>query len=226
MTQLFAYTLQFTSLPCPHSIPVPLPICTEIIKEAVTNGDNLTELLRLSADQLEPNCLNRALEAAVVNDNYFSVGKLIVKGANNLQECLELASKPADHKPRARAMLLLVKASQEGDRNLILKLFGEHSHGPNIAEFEDEGFKDVQKAIISGKVSTVVPIEIARRSGHAAVREDLLLRTDVSQAEGTVYWHGLRLRVLDVSWLRKIDWVQRLRLARNGFKTLPNEMGT
>ena len=44
--------------------------------------------------------------------------------------------------------------------------------------------------------------------------------------EGTVYWHGLRLLVLDVSWLRKIYWVKRLRLARNGFKQLPNEMGT
>ena len=149
-----------------------------------------------------------------------------MKGANNLQECLELASKPTDHKPHARAMLLLVKASREGNRNLILKLFGEGSHGPDVAEFNDEGFKDVQKAVIGGKVSTVVPIEIARRNGHTTVREELLLRTDVSQAEGTVYWHGLRLLVLDVSWLRKIYWVQRLRLARNGFKTLPNEMGT
>ena len=28
-----------------------------------------------------------------------------------------------------------------------------------------------------------------------------------------------------MSWLRKIYWVKRLRLARNGFRQLPNEMG-
>lgn len=154
------------------------------------------------------------------------MGKLIVKGADNFQECLELASNPADHKPHARAMLLLVKSAREGNRSLVLRLFGEGSHNQDTSEFSDEAFKDVQKVVIDGKVSTVVPIEIARRSGNTAVREELLLRTDVKQQDGTVYWHGLRLLVLDVSWLRKIYWVQRLRLARNGFKTLPNEMGT
>ena len=207
----------------PSPSPVPPP---EIIKEVVTNGDNLTELLRFNTEQLEPNCLNRALEAAVVNDNHFNVGKLIVKGANNFQECLELASNAADHKPHARAMLLLVKAAREGNRSLVLRLFGEGSHNQDTSEFSDEAFKDVQKVVIDGKVSTVVPIEIARRSGNNTVREELLLRTDVKQQDGTVYWHGLRLLMLDVSWLRKIYWVQRLRLARNGFKTLPNEMGT
>ena len=123
-------------------------------------------------------------------------------------------------------MLLLVKAAMEGNRNLVLKLFGESSPGLDMRDYQDEGFQDVQKAVLSGKVSTVVPIEIARRNGHANVREELLLKTDVNQADGTVYWHGLRLLVLDVSWLRKIHWVQRLRLARNGFKQLPNEMGT
>lgn len=74
-------------------------------------------------------------------------------------------------------------------------------------------------------MSTVVPIEIARRSNNSAVREELLLRTDVNQEEGSVYWHGLRLLNLDLSWIRKIHWVRRLRLARNGFKTIPNEIG-
>ena len=77
----------------------------------------------------------------------------------------------------------------------------------------------------TGNVSTVVPIEIARRANNGAVREELLLRTDVNQEEGSVYWHGLRLLNLDLSWIRKIHWVKRLRLARNGFKTIPNEIG-
>ena len=197
----------------------------EIIKEVETNGDNLTKLLRFNADQLEPDCLKRALRAAVENDSHFNVGKLIVKGASNIDECLKFSKD--NHKPHARAMLLLVKAAQDGNRNLVLKLFGEPAPGlQDPREFQDNGFPDVQKAVRDGKVSTVVPIEIARRNGHSAVREELLLKTDVNQEEGTVYWHGLRLLVLDVSWLRKIHWVKRLRLARNGFRQLPNEMGT
>ena len=89
----------------------------------------------------------------------------------------------------------------------------------------DDDFSEVQKAVISGRVSTVVPIEIARRHQNPIVREELLLRTDVNQEEGSVYWHGLRLLVLDLSWIRKIHWVKRLRLARNGFRSIPNEIG-
>lgn len=189
------------------------------------NGDNVTELLRFNVDQLEPSCLNRALMAAVQNDNQFNIGKLIVKGADNLRESLALATDPTNYKPRASAMLLMVKAACEGNINLVLRLFGEDSHSHDEAEFNDEGLSRVQKVIAEGSVSTVVPIEIARRHGNSAVRGELLLRTDVNQAEGTVYWHGLRLLVLDPSWLERISWVRRLRLARNCFRSLPSEMG-
>ena len=199
------------------------PSLSEIIKEVETNGNKLTELLRFNTDQLEPNCLNRALVAAVSNDNHFNVGTLSVKGANNVEECLRKSRD--DHKPHARAMLLLVKAAMEGNCSLVLKLFGELVPGIDTQDYQDDGFQDVQKAAHNGEISTVVPIEIARRNGHTQVREELLLKTDVNMEEGYVYWHGLRLLVLDVSWLRKIYWVKRLRLARNGFRQLPNEMG-
>ena len=94
----------------------------EIIKEVDTNGDNLTELLRVSLDELEKNCLERALIAAVRRGNHFNVGKLVVKGATNVDEALELATQLKKHK--ARAMLLLVKAAQTNDKDLVLKLFG------------------------------------------------------------------------------------------------------
>ena len=74
-------------------------------------------------------------------------------------------------------------------------------------------------------MSTVVPIEIARRHNNNAVREELLLHTDVNQEEGSVYWHGLRLLNIDLSWIRKIHWVKRLRLARNGLRSIPDEIG-
>ena len=201
-----------------------LVIHAEIIKEVETNGENLTELLRFNTDQLEPNCLNRALIAAVRNDDHFNTGKLIVKGADNIEECLRESCN--DHKPHARAMLLLVKAAMQGNRDLVLKLFGEPAPGIDTREYQDDGFRDVQIAVLSEKVSTIVPIEIARRNGHAHVREELLLKTNVDLEEGTVYWHGLRLLVLEVFWLRKIYWVKQLRLDRNGFKQLPIEMGT
>lgn len=90
---------------------------------------------------------------------------------------------------------------------------------------DDKDFTDVQRVVASHGVSTVVPIEIARRCSSLAVREELLLYTDVNQEEGTVDWHGLRLLVLDLSWIRKIYWAKRLRLARNGFKSIPSEIG-
>ena len=148
-----------------------------------------------------------------------------MKGADEIKKALKQSVE--SKKPHARAMLLLVHAAMEGNRNLVLRLFGEPTSGAdNCRDYIDDTFPDVQKAVLNGKVSTVVPIEIARRYGHAAVREELLLKTDVNEQEKSVHWHGLRLLVLDINWLRKIHWVQKLRLARNGFKSLPNEMGT
>ena len=198
---------------------------SEIIKEVETNGDKLTELLKNGADSLEPGCLDRALKAAVKNDNHLNVGKLVVKGAKELLSCLQYAKD--EKKPQARAMLLLIIAAQTGDKAIVQKLFGEPAPGlQNKQDYEDDAFGDVQKAVLSGNISTVVPIEIARRNGQSQVREELLLKTDVNQEEGYVYWHGLRLLSLDIAWLRKIAWVKKLRLARNGFKSLPPEMAT
>ena len=196
----------------------------ELIEEVETNGENVEELLRFDPDQLEPNCLNQALFAAVSNDNHFNVGKLILKGADKITEALE----ESDHfyRTHARAMLLLVHAAMEGNRNLVLRLFGKPTSGAdNCRECINNTFPDVQKAVLSGKVSTIVPIEIAHRHGHASVRKELLLKTNVNELEQSVNWHGLRLLVLDINWLHKIHWVQKLRLARNGFRSLPNEMG-
>ena len=155
-------------------------------------------------------------------DNNANIGKLIIKGATNIDEALELAKRERKH--NARAILLLVIAAIKNDRNLVLRLFGEPVPSPKAADISDEGFQEVQSAVTSGKVSTVVPIEMARRNEHKGVREELLLRTDVNQQEGTVFWHGLRLNELEVAWLRKVQWVKKLRLARNGFKYLPNEI--
>lgn len=163
-----------------------------------TNGDHLTELLRVRVDDLQDDCLQRALRVAVEVGNHYSVGKLIVKGADNIMEALKLAKEQKQH--QVRAMLLLVIAAAEGNRELVLKLFGDYTSKvsqvrvlyaflevkdypllPRQDLVGDPDFSEVQKAVISGKVSTVVPIEIARRNQQSAVREELLLRTDVNQ---------------------------------------------
>ncbi len=102
-----------TGIPC---------VSIEIIKEVETNGEHLTELLRVRLDELEQNCLERALLAAVRVGNHFNVGKLVVKGAKNVDDALKLSAELKQHD--ARAMLLLVKAAQFNDKDLVLKLFG------------------------------------------------------------------------------------------------------
>jgi len=84
----------------------------EIIKAVENNSDNIIELLQINADLLEPNCFNQTLVAAVSNDNHHSVRKMIVKGANNIEECLRKSQD--DHKPHARAMLLLGRLQWRG----------------------------------------------------------------------------------------------------------------
>ena len=159
---------------------------------------------------------------------HFNIGKLVMEGAKNLDNCLEFAQR--QNKPHAHAMLMLIKAASSGNKTILQVLFGEtvdmrlpYSSLKDL--LHDARFIKVQKAALSGKVSTMVPIEIARRNRHLCVREELLLKTNVNQEEGYVDWQGLKLLQLEVPWLRRINWVKRLWLAKNGFKTFPNDMG-
>ena len=93
-----------------------------MIKKVEKDGHGLNELLCGNLD-LELDCLSRALIAAVKKGNHFNIGKLIIKGATNIDEALELSKQMKQHS--ARAMLLLVKAASTNDLNLVLKLFGE-----------------------------------------------------------------------------------------------------
>ena len=73
--------------------------------------------------------------------------------------------------------------------------------------------KNIFKLILRGainidealhKIRKVILIEICRRYNSSAVREELLLRTDVDKDGGTVLWFGLHLTQLEISWLRSI----------------------
>ena len=41
-----------------------------------------------------------------------------------------------------------------------------------------------------------------------------------------VLWFGLRLTQLEISWLQKVHWVKKLRLANNGLTSLSPQMGS
>ena len=196
-------------------------ILLELVKEVQSNGQNVTMLLKAPADHLDPSCIRRALVAAVQNDHPLNVGKLIIKGATNQTECLKMAEECSKH--AARAMLLLVKAAKEGDKVLTQCLFGQARVQDGNVHMKDLGH--IQKVIEDGKISTAVPIEIARRNRREAVRTELLLHTDVDSKKGAVSWHGLLLQTLNLDWLQKICWVKTLLLARNDFKVLPSEVG-
>ena len=62
-----------------HTIHTHIP--SEIIKEIENNGDKLTELLKNGSENLEEGCLDRALKAAVKNDNHLNVCLLYTSDA-------------------------------------------------------------------------------------------------------------------------------------------------
>ena len=131
-----------------------------------------------------------------------------MKGADKIKEALK---QPVDEKkPHARAMLLLVVAAIEGNCDLIRVLFSEAVSGDDTCKvYVDDFFSDVQKALQSGVVSTVVAIEIAHRHGQSSVHEELLLMTDMNEKEKSVHWHGLQLITLDIKWLCRIHFTSR-----------------
>ena len=195
---------------------------TELIR-AVRSSDtsNLNELLKTPQNQLESNCINRALLAAVHSSNSSNVGKLILRGATNIDEALEESKRLQKHV--VTATLLIIKASLVNDISLVKALYGEEAS----SQYDELLGPDVDQIYSAARsvVRTVVPIELARRTSATAVREMLLLKTDIQTDKGTVSWHGLQLLQLEISWLKKIEWVKNLRLARNEFSVLPVEIG-
>ena len=203
-----------------------LLVTIELVREVSKDGERVGEILKsLPGEVLERGVLSRCLISAVKNDNSVNIGKLVVKGARDYHQCLELATK--EKKPKARAMLMLIIAASTGDVTIVQHLYGETVEDSSLCKdwFLDEDFGEVQQIVQNGVVSTVVAIEIARRCGNPHVREALVLKTDVEEEEGVVSWHGLRLLRIEESWLEKISWVKTLRLARNGLRVLSDNMG-
>ena len=193
----------------------------ELIRAVRSSHNNLNELLKTPQNQLESNCISRALLAAVHSGNSNNVGKLILRGATNIDEALEESKKLQKHV--VTATLLIIKAALVNDISLVNTLYGEE----NSSRYNDLLGPDFEHICNAARhsVQTVVSIEIARRTSATTVREALLMKTDIQVDKGTISWHGLQLLQLEVSWLKKIEWVRILRLARNEFTVLPVEIG-
>lgn len=98
----------------------------EIVREVERDGDNLNHLLKNTrVEELEDNCLERALIAAVKTGSHVNVSKLVIKGAKNVDEALGLSVELKKHE--VRALLLLVNAAQTNDEQLVTELFKEPS---------------------------------------------------------------------------------------------------
>ena len=122
-----------------HYIYINFSLYLEIIKEARTDTNSLKVSLRsVQADDLEPQCLERALIAAVMKGNHSSVGMLIVKGAKNIGEAL---SKSIEiNEPYVRAILLLVKCAQGNDIDLLYRLFNIPTEFIHVSTISDNVF--------------------------------------------------------------------------------------
>ena len=174
---------------------------------------------------MEDNCLNLALLAAVENGSPINPMKLILRGATNIDEALAKSRNVKQY--AVTAALLIIKAAMVNDRILVMKLYGENVKGQEtkIPLTREDNLVELQAAVSSNSIKTVIPIEMSRRNNASAVREELLIRTGVDKNNGVILWFGLRLMELEISWLRKIFWVKTLKLARNEFTSLPTEMG-
>ena len=188
-------------------------IYIEIINDVRNNGEHWMELLLDNPPLLE-DCLSRALVAAVMCNNPSNIGMLVIKGAPNVTEAIELAVNELKH--NAHAMLLLMMAAMKNDCDLVQKMF-------TVQEIDNE-LQEVKKALAEKTVSTLLPLEVACRWQNKAVAEELLLRTDVYQNEGTVFWHGLGLHVIESTLLCKISWTKTLDLSHNKLMKLPSEI--
>ena len=189
------------------------------------NGAILDELLEDDVE-LQDDCLPRAVMVALDRDDHVTVGKLVLKGASHIiDDALRLAARTRKH--NTCALLQLLTAAINNDHNLARRLFGEPtSREDSGKDDDDDGFKEAQKAVAGGTVSTAVAIEMAYRMQNKAVGEYLLFKKAVAPKDGVVRWENLHLKEFEPSWLPVIHWAKELHLTNNCFTLLPEAMGT
>ena len=182
-----------------------------------------SQIKELLTTPISRNCINSALLVAIKRVDPSSVCKLILYGAINIDAALALSRELQQH--AITVTLIIIKACMENDKTLVLKLYGEKVQAVKTKVSQTEDELQVDMYINQLQTNTKVFIEVSRMYNALAVREELLLRTQVYKNSGVVLWNGLHLTQLEISWLRKIYWVKELILASNELMSLPLEMG-
>ena len=191
-----------------------------------TNSPKLQDLLHYPIDSFEEHCLQDALIIAIERDNGMNVGKLIIKGRDTLDIKKALAKAKNVRAHAVTAMLMFVQAAYDNDYQLVLTMYGEYCLGYNVPALKEPDFPDIQAAVQRGEVSTTVAVDVARRKKSPEVLKEFLMRTKIYKDSGGVDWYGLRLKELEISWLKRIQWVKQLQLAHNDFTSVPRQMGS
>ena len=193
-------------------------------------ADNLHQVLESYEQeriQLEESFLNQALVAATLNDNHECIGKLIKMGARNIDECIQLA-KETDL-VKSKAMLSLVKAALTGEKAILGRSESHSSldmelNAISTTVLTDE---DVAKVVLSGEVSTLLPLELAQQSGQHSMHREILMLTQIDKRKGRVDWSKLNLVSLDVQLLGCMqEWLMEFKLSSNMLKSVPAEFET
>ena len=196
-------------------------------------ADNLHQVLESYEQeriQLEESFLNQALVAATLNDNHECIGKLVKMGARNNDECVQLAKKT--DLVKAKAMLSLVKAALTGEKALLGRS-DSHSSCSSLDVELNAGTEstslvltdeEVAKVVLSGEVSTLVPLELAQQSGQHSMRREILMLTRIDKCKGHVDWSKLNLVSLDVQLLEYMqEWVKEFKLSSNMLRSVSTE---
>ena len=190
------------------------------MREIYTNGERVMELLKTAKNSLDPQFFKEALRAAIEMDSDVNIGYLALSGPIDIYECIKFAEK--EGKSHARASLMLILAAQTGDMDVLTQL---HLKTVDKESFGESKFPLIHSSLLLVNISPTVPIEIAHKNGHLQVREEMIMKTNVYPEEKKVHWSGMQLKELDVSWMSRISWVERLKLDRNGLTVLPSELG-
>ena len=197
-----------------------------IIRAVQLDSPELDHFLKTPNSFLEPDCLQCAMQEAIRKNDPVSAGKLVIKGhlTLDLKDAVCHAKRVQSH--AVHALLLMVLAAFDNDHHLVRSLLGQevpaNYQNPMVAH---PAFVHLQNAVCRSASIIAVPIEIARRHNSVDVRRELLLNTGVSREKGNVMWQNLRLTELEVSWLKGIQWVQKLVLSNNNLLSFPANAG-
>ena len=178
------------------------------------NSSECDEMLKLPQDQLMADTLDKALMAAVRSGNHQNVIKVLLREPGNLDEAIAESSKLGEH--AVTAVLLAAKAAVNNDVTLLVSLWRRE-------KLQAMGLDpEVCQCVVTGAVRLVFALELARRHKSAAVRTELLLKTDGNYSSHSVIWFGLKLHRLEITWFRRITWAKNINLAKNRLGEFPS----